>query len=54
MRLKTFTTVLILSLAPMSAFAQCVGSHAEQQAMSCAEGSQWDQVSGTCVPVAST
>ena len=51
MSLKTFTTALILSLAPMTAFAQCTHGGIEQQAMSCAEGTQWDPEAATCVPV---
>lgn len=53
MSLKTFTTALILSIAPISAFAQCSHGAIEQQAMSCAEGSQWDAEEGTCVPLVS-
>lgn len=47
-------TRLLLALAflsaPIAAVAQC--SQADQtEAMSCAEESQWDPVTGTCVPV---
>ena len=46
--MKTALTVLVLALLPGLAAAQC--GH-ERQAMSCAEGSQYDAETGTCVPV---
>lgn len=53
MALKTFVAAVLLSLSPLAAFAQCSGQ-LDQQAMSCAEGSQYDVETGTCVPVATT
>lgn len=51
---KTFAAATILSLAPLAVAAQCNYGAAEQQAMSCMQGSQFDVESGACVPVAST
>ena len=42
--------LLTLLSAPLSAWAQCSG-HSEQQAMSCAEGTQWNAETNSCVPV---
>ena len=46
--MKTALTVLVLALLPGIAAAQC--GH-ERQAMSCAEGMQFDPETGTCIPV---
>ncbi|SMY09067.1 hypothetical protein [Flavimaricola marinus] len=54
MTLKTFVAAMILSLSPLAAIAECGHSAAQQQAMSCMEGSQFDTATGTCVPIAST
>ncbi len=54
MTIKTFATALILCISPIAAQAVCSGHGVEQQAMSCAEGAQWDTDSGTCLPVASS
>jgi hypothetical protein len=45
--------VLLLTLlsAPLAAWAECPGSHLDQQAMSCAEGMQWSAETNACVPV---
>lgn len=48
--MKTVLTILALALVPGLAAAQCNFGH-EQQAMSCAEGTQYDAESGTCVPM---
>jgi hypothetical protein len=40
---------LVLLSSPLAAWAQCSG-HSEQ-AMSCAEGTMWDQELNACVPV---
>jgi hypothetical protein len=53
MTLKTFVAAMILSVSPLAAFAQCSGQM-DQQAMSCAEGTQYDVETGTCVPIATT
>jgi hypothetical protein len=45
---KTILTTLALTVLPASAFAMCSGAK-DHQAMSCAEGSVWDQQTGTCV-----
>ena len=44
--------VLLLTLlsSPLAAWAECQG-HRDQQAMSCAEGMQWDQATNACVPI---
>lgn len=41
---------LVLLSSPLSAWSACMG-HSDQQAMSCAEGSQWDEEVNACVPV---
>lgn len=47
--MKTALAVLVLTLAPAVAFAECnYGKH--QQAASCAAGSSWDSSAGACVP----
>ncbi|SLN54935.1 hypothetical protein [Roseisalinus antarcticus] len=48
--MKTALTVLILTLLPGLAAAQCFGDHS-QQAMSCADGMQYDAEAGTCTPI---
>lgn len=47
--MKRLVLALALAASPFAAWAQCSGSN--DQAMSCAEGSMWDQETGTCVPV---
>ncbi|MDQ2089083.1 carbohydrate-binding module family 14 protein [Marimonas arenosa] len=49
--MKTKLAVLMLSLAPSLAMA-CPAK--EQQAMSCAEGTVYDDATGSCVPQASS
>jgi hypothetical protein len=52
MSLKTVLSAALLAILPGLSFAMCTGdSHADQQAMTCAEGTQWDVETGTCVPV---
>jgi hypothetical protein len=53
MKLKTLLAALALTITPALAFAQCMGKH-EQVTMSCAEGTQWDATTQTCVPTASS
>ena len=47
-------TRLVLALAllssPLAAWAECSG-HRDQQAMSCAEGMQWNAETNACVPI---
>lgn len=47
--MKRLVLALVLSASPLAAWAQC--SHSEQQAMSCAEGSAWDPLTQSCIPV---
>ncbi len=56
MTLKTLVTTLILTLAPTLSLAMgdCSTTATELHVMSCAEGSQIDSETGTCVPVASS
>lgn len=56
MTLKTLVTTLILTVVPTLSFAMggCSTSATEQQVMSCAEGSQMDHETGTCIPVVSS
>ena len=49
--MKTALTVFVLALLPGLAAAQC--GH-ERQAMSCAEGTQYDPETSTCIPVVSS
>ena len=52
MKLKMLLTTTVLALAPaLPAIAAC-GGH-EKQAMSCAEGSQYDEAKGACVVISS-
>ena len=53
MKTKTLLAALALTLAPALASASCMGKH-EQVTMSCAEGSQWDATTQTCVPTVSS
>ena len=53
MKLKMLLTTTALVLAPaLAANAACYGGH-EKQAMSCAEGSQYDEAKGECVVISS-
>lgn len=53
MTLKTLTAAFALLALPSLALAEGCSSHSTgmDQAMSCAEGSQFDPQTGTCVPV---
>jgi hypothetical protein len=52
MNVKTLLSAAVLAMLPGLAFAQCSGQAAhDQQAMSCAEGTQWDAQTATCTPV---
>ncbi len=52
MSVKTFLTAAILAVLPGLTFAQCAGeARHDQQAMTCAEGTQWDTQTATCVPI---
>ncbi|WP_323764315.1 chitin-binding domain-containing protein [Marinovum sp.] len=44
--LKTVFCALFLTALPVIGYASCSGGH---QAMSCAEGTVWDQSAGACV-----
>jgi hypothetical protein len=48
--MKRVVLALVLMSSPLTAWAQCSG-HSEQQAMSCAEGSQWNAELNACVPI---
>ena len=47
--MKRLLLAAVLLAAPMSAWAQCMGS--DRQAMSCVEGSQWNAELNACVPI---
>lgn len=49
MKLKTVLAALVLAAAPSFAIAECNWGHANQQAMSCAEGMVFDPETQTCV-----
>tara|TARA_R110002033_G_scaffold77064_2_gene128776 strand:+ start:1102 stop:1263 length:162 start_codon:yes stop_codon:yes gene_type:complete len=51
MKITRIATTLALVLAPVFAVAEGCGGLKDQQAMSCAEGSNFDHTTGTCVPV---
>lgn len=53
MKLKTLLAALALTITPALAMAECSWKH-EQVTMSCAEGTQWDAASQSCVPTASS
>jgi uncharacterized protein YdeI (BOF family) len=53
MKLKTLLAALALTTTPALAMAECSFKQ-EQVTMSCAEGTQWDAASQTCVPTASS
>lgn len=48
--LRLILTAVILGAGPVAAGAACFGDHS-QQAMSCAEGTIWDETKGACVEV---
>jgi hypothetical protein len=54
MKMKTILTAAVLALLPGLSFAQCSGERHDQQAMSCAEGMQWDTTTATCVPISTS
>ncbi len=51
MTFKTLLTAAALTILPGLAMAAGCNYEKEQQAMSCAEGSSFDEASGTCTPV---
>lgn len=55
MTVKTILTAAVLAVLPGLTFAQCTGeSRHDQQAMTCAEGTQWDAQTATCVPISTS
>ena len=54
MTLKTTLAAVLLLLTPGLAFAQCMGDHGTQTAMSCAEGTVIDEETGLCVPLSTS
>ncbi len=51
MNIKLVAVTLAFALAPVLASAQGCSMGKEQQAMTCAEGSNFDHATGTCMPV---
>lgn len=47
--MKRLILAVALLATPVAAWAQC--SRTEQQAMSCTEGTMWDPVTNSCVPI---
>lgn len=54
MTFKTALVALALTVTPAIAMAECSWAKQDQMTMSCADGTQWDAQSQTCVPVASS
>jgi hypothetical protein len=55
MSMKTMLFAAVMAVLPGLSFAMCAGeSHSSQEAMTCAEGTQWDAETATCVPVTSS
>ncbi len=55
MSIKIILSAAVLAVLPGLSFAMCSGdSHSNQEAMSCADGTQWDAETATCVPVTSS
>jgi hypothetical protein len=55
MSIKTMLFAAVMAVLPGLSFAMCTGdSHASQEAMTCADGTQWDAETATCVPVTSS
>ena len=50
MKIKTLAIATALTVLPTLSFAMC-SQHKEQQAMSCAAGTTYDQATMTCLPV---
>ena len=48
--MKRLVLAVALLATPLSAWAQCSG-HSEQAAMTCMEGTTWDPVVNSCVPI---
>ncbi len=53
MKLKTLLAALALTITPALAMAECGWKH-QQVTMSCAEGTQWNADTQTCVPTVSS
>ncbi len=55
MYLKTLLAAATLAILPGLSFAQCFQKDAaNQQAMSCVAGTQWDETTAACVPTTSS
>ncbi len=52
MKKIAFISALLLVSAPAAVLAQCAGGHANEQAMSCIAGTEWDAATQTCLPTA--
>ena len=53
MGLKILIAAVALTVAPVAAFAACFDGHSEAN-ISCAEGTQWDVETRTCVPTSTS
>lgn len=54
MTLKTAMAAFVLALTPALASAECSWGKQEQITMSCADGTQYDAETQTCVPVSTS
>lgn len=52
MKAKLQLAILALALLPGAAFAQC--SHSQDIVMSCADGTQYDPETQSCVPISTS
>ena len=51
MTIKTLLSAALLALLPGLSFAMCGSEARQDEAMTCAEGTQWDAETATCTPV---
>lgn len=49
--MKTLVTALLLSTAPVVAFASCNWGSKDQTAASCADGTVWDSNAQRCIAI---
>jgi len=50
MTLRTAFVAAVLALSPLAASASCMDMKMDTTAMSCTEGTVWNETTRTCVP----